>query len=463
MPMLLPLLLLAAHGPLVQPFVSVDAPVVVLRHVRVIDGTGAPARGDQMVVVRNGVIAAVAGADASVPDGARVLDLPGRTVIPGLVGMHEHLFYSAKMVRGPSGLSESFFVPQAYSFPRLYLAAGVTTARTAGSIEPYLDLSVRRMIDAGQTPGPRFDITAPYVEGPTPLFPQMHPLPDVASVRRFVEYWADQGATSFKIYNFVSRAQLAAAVEAAHKRKLKVAAHLCSVGFREAAALGVDSLEHGLITDTEFAPGKKPDVCLPGKDPVAGLKVNDARVQELIKDLVAHRVAIGSTLAIFESAFRPERLDRRGLELMIPETAVNVEAIRAALGKTPRPERLRQEMDFERAFARAGGLLIAGADPTGYGAVLAGFGDQRNIELLVEAGFTPVEAIVIATANGARYLGRDDIGTIAPGKRADLVVVAGDPSARISDIEKVETVFKDGVGYDSGKLIEAVRGNVGLR
>jgi hypothetical protein len=125
---------------------------------------------------------------------------------------------------------------------------------------------------------------------------------------------------------------------------------------------------------------------------------------------------------------------------------------------------LRKEMDFEVAFAKAGGLLLAGPDPTGNGGVLPGFGDQREIELLVEAGFTPVEAIQIATENGALYLGQQDrIGTLASGKQADLVLIKGDPSKRIDEIENVETVFKEGIGYDSKKLIDSVRGQVGIR
>jgi hypothetical protein len=125
---------------------------------------------------------------------------------------------------------------------------------------------------------------------------------------------------------------------------------------------------------------------------------------------------------------------------------------------------IRKEMDFEVAFVRAGGLLLAGPDPTGNGGVLPGFGDQREIELLVEAGFTPVEAIQIATANGAAYLGQQDrIGSIAPGKQADLVLIKGDPSKNIGEIENVETVFKAGIGYDSARLIESVRGQVGIR
>jgi predicted amidohydrolase YtcJ len=120
-------------------------------------------------------------------------------------------------------------------------------------------------------------------------------------------------------------------------------------------------------------------------------------------------------------------------------------------------------MAFERAFAKAGGHLQMGLDPTGGGCALFGFGDQRAVQLLVEAGFTPVEAIKIASFNGARFLGQDDrLGSIAAGKIADLVVIDGDPSRNIADIEKVVTVFKDGVGYDSAKLLEAVKGQVGM-
>jgi imidazolonepropionase-like amidohydrolase len=125
--------------------------------------------------------------------------------------------------------------------------------------------------------------------------------------------------------------------------------------------------------------------------------------------------------------------------------------------------RIKKEVEFERAFVKAGGLLMAGCDPTGNGSALAGFGDQRNIELLVEGGFSAAEAIQIATLNGARFLGLDDhIGSIARGKQADLVVLDGNPVKQISDVEKVRMVFRDGVGFDPAKLIESVRGQVGL-
>ena len=450
---------LSAQGrftPGIQPFVSVDAPVVALTHVRVIDGTGAAPLADQTIVIAGGKIQSVGGA---APDGARVMDLTGYTVIPGLIGMHQHLFY-------PSGGGVPIYNEHAFSFPRLYLACGITTMRTGGSLEPYTDLNLKAAIDAGRMPGPKMLVTGPYLEGAGAFTPQMHELKDAEDARRTVEYWVSEGVTSFKAYMHITRAELAAGIKAAHEHGIKVTGHLCSIGFREAAELGIDNLEHGLVVDTEFVPGKKPDQC-PAQTQTFStfrdLDVSSAPVQDTIRELVRRGVAITSTLAVFEasSSDRPP-LAQRVLDAMTHEAAVNYLSSRARGATADRLGMVRKEMEFERAFVKAGGLLIAGADPTGNGGAVAGFADQRNLELLVEAGFTGVEAIQIYTSNAARFLRDDRIGTIAAGKQADLVVIQGDPSARIGDVEKVTMVFKDGVGYDSAKLIESVRGSVGL-
>ena len=243
--------------------------------------------------------------------------------------------------------------------------------------------------------------------------------------------------------------------------------HLCSVGFREAAAIGIDNLEHGLLVDTEFHPGKQPDAC-PAQGvtraEIARLDIGAAPVRDMIADLVQHHVAVTSTLAVFEAfdGGRPP-LQQRFLDALNPEAAISYLGARARSQPGSFTAMLKRELEFEYAFVKAGGLLMAGADPTGNGGALAGFADQRNIELLVEGGFTPVEAIRIATANGAQFLGeRDRIGTIARGKQADLVVIDGNPAARIADVEKVKLVFKDGAGYDPARLLDSVRGAVGL-
>lgn len=378
------------------------------------------------------------------PDKASVLDLRGHTVIPGWVGMHEHMFYTTFIdASGTPALQQMNF-----SFPRLYLAAGVTTLRTAGSIAPYMDLNLKQRIDTGQLPGPKMHVTGPFLGRSGLLeWPEVR---GADEIRKAVNYWADQGATSFKAYIHITRDELRALIDAAHQRGAKVTGHLCSVGFREAVEMGINNLEHGFTTNTEFMRGKQPDVCPPnGFNGLANLNVDDKAAQELIRLLVERRVAITSTLAVFEQyvAGRPP-MPQRVLDAMSAPARESCLAQRARVQASNSFEvSFKKEMQFERAFVKAGGLLLAGSDPTGNGCIVAGFGMQRAVELLVEAGFTPIEAIQIATANGARFLGEAErIGTLAAGKQADIIVLRGDPAARIEDIENVEIVFKDGIG-----------------
>lgn len=452
-----------------REFIRVDSKMVVLKNVRIIDGTGAAPVEDQTIVLIGDMIGSI-GPAASVPTpaGAEVLDLKGYTVLPGLVGMHNHLFF-------PMGGSPPIYSDMAISFPRLYLALGVTTIRTAGSVTPYTDLEVKRLIDSGRMIGPKVRITAPYLEGKGSFTPVMHELTGVEDARKMVGFWADQGATSFKAYMNISRAELAAVVEEAHKRKMKVTGHLCSVTYKEAAEIGIDNLEHGLLASTDFVADKKPDQCPQGGSAsLLNLDVNSAPAQEVIKKLVEKNVAITSTLPVFEASAPIAQnaigsasalLNPRMLNVMSVDARNRYLSNRARIpANSPSAALVRRSMDFERAFVKAGGLLIAGLDPTGNGGVVAGFGDLRGVELLVEAGFTPVEAIRIASLNGAIFLGEDArIGSIASGKRADLMVVKGNPTSNISDIEKVEIVFKDGVGWDTEKLIQSVQGTVGTR
>ena len=458
----------------VADFISVDTSVFVLDHVRVIDGTGVPAKEDQAIVIANGKIQSIGpAASAQVPQSAQRMDCSGYTVIPGLVGMHDHLYYTdsyaLQVVDGKTGEPGAFLVEIPYTAPRLYLAAGVTTMRTTGSVEPYTDLKVKSRIDANLMPGPSIDVTAPYLEGAPTRFAQMHELTGPDDAKRMVDYWAAEGMKSYKAYTNITRDELRVAIQQAHAHKLKLTGHLCSVTWPEAVALGIDDLEHGpVFTDTEFVADKQPDVCPAGGGSSGWAKqdLNGVQVQEMIRNLVSHHVAVTSTLPVYEAGApgRP-KLQPRTLDAMSAESAQSYLTARARVPlDSPRTALLRKEMDFEVAFVKAGGLLLAGPDPTGNGGVLPGFGDQREIELLVEAGFTPVEAIQIATGNGAVYLGEQDrIGTLMPGKQADLVLIKGDPSKRIDEIENVKTVFKAGIGYDSKKLIDSVRGQVGIR
>jgi imidazolonepropionase-like amidohydrolase len=372
--------------------------------------------------------------------------------------VHEHTYYpTGPNVYGQLGLS----------FTRLYLAGGVTTMRTGGNTNGFMDINLARQIAAGTQAGPAMDATAPYLNGPQNQL-QMHVLKDADDARKQVAYWADEGATSFKAYMQITRDELRASIEEAHKRGLKITGHLCSVTYAEAAQLGIDNLEHGFLASTDFVTDKQPDACpgqAVGQLTVAALDENGAPFKALVKTLVDRNVALTSTLTVFET-FTPGRPMPPGLDVLLPQlkqqfergyqrTQQNQSSVYATL--------FPKALALERAFVRAGGLLIAGTDPTGGGGVIPGYSDQRQIELLVEAGFSPVDAIRICTLNGATYLGRAArVGSIAVGKQADLVVIDGDPSKTIADVRKVETVFKQGVGFDPAKLIASVTGKVGL-
>jgi imidazolonepropionase-like amidohydrolase len=452
-----------------REFIRVDSKIVVLKNVRIIDGTGAEPKENQTIILIGDRIGSIGPtATTTTPADAQVLDLNGYTVLPGLVGMHNHIFF-------PQGGTPPIYSNMAITFPRLYLALGVTTIRTAGSVTPYTDLEIKKRIDGGTMIGPKMHITAPYLEGKGAFTPVMHELTGPDDAKQMVNFWADQGATSFKAYMNITRAELKTAVDEAHKRGLKVTGHLCSVTYKEAADIGIDNLEHGLLASTDFVADKKPDQCpAGGTASLLSLDVNSAAVQETIKKLVDKKVALTSTLPVFEASApiaatgigsAAALLNPRMLNTMSNDARIRYLSNRVRIpANSPTATLVRKSMDFERAFVKAGGLLIAGLDPTGNGGVVAGFGDLREVELLVEAGFTPLEAIKIASLNGAIFLGEDSrIGSIASGKMADLMIVKGDPAAKISDINNVEIVFKNGVGWDTEKLIQSVQGLVGTR
>ena len=457
-----------------KAYVRVPAGRVALTHVRIIDGTGAAPVDDRTLLIDGAKIAAVQAGSAPVPQGYDVMDLAGATVMPGIVGMHNHLYYLQLPNLDASGNFEPpLIIPQmTFSAPRLYLANGVTTMRTTGSVEPYTDLNLKREIDAGRLIGPHLDVTGPYLEGPGAFFIQAHTITSPQDAANEVAFWADQGVNSFKAYMHLTRAELGAAIKEAHRRGLKVTGHLCSVTYPEAVALGIDNLEHGFFVNTQLDPGKKPDECpdSAGDRTIAAMTPGSPAANALIKLLVDHHVAITSTLPVFEQSVPLHSpLQARQMEVLTPQAKEaylyqrNRTNMRAGTDRGEQEAKAyKNDLGLERQFVAAGGLLIAGPDPTGNGGTIPGFADQRELELLVEAGFSPVEAIRIGTLNGATYLGlADRIGSIAPGKNADLVVIRGNPAADIHDVEKVEIVFKDGVGYDSARLLQSVRGRFG--
>lgn len=444
----------------VREYVTVDTSLLALTHVLLLDGTGGAPKPDQTIVIRAGKIAAVGpAASVPIPAGARTMDMSGSTVIPGLIGLHDHLFYTAAGGRA---------VQMSYTGPRLYLGAGVTTIRTTGSRSPYAEINLKDAIDHGWAPGPRIHITAPYITG-TQGGGAMAIVASPEAARRFVAYWGAEGATWIKAYTDIRRSELGAAIQEAHKRGMKVTGHLCSVSFQEAVALGIDNLEHGMLTASDFDAAKKQDACpvslmnaLSQADPKGSVG------QATIRTMVQRGVSMTSTLAVYEPfvANRPTK-DERVLQAMNPEVRDAYMKLRQQIdssgsGWVPL-QAFKSAMAFDRAFVDAGGILAAGVDPTGIGGALAGFGDQRNYELFIEAGFTPAQAVQIMTANGAKILGvAQTLGTIEPGKFADLVVLQGDLTTNPAVIRSPTIVFKDGVGYDSAKLLASVQGRVGV-
>jgi imidazolonepropionase-like amidohydrolase len=443
-----------------RQFISVDAPIVAVIHARLVDGTGTPARDDMTVVIEGEKITQVGKTGSlQIPTGAQVVDATGHTVIPGIVGLHDHMYYSSA-----AGGSMKMMMT---SYPRLFLANGITTIRTAGSTDSYQELNLKAAIDRGVAIGPELFVTGPYLQGGTGFGP-MHPVSGAEDARRMVRYWSQEGVSWFKAYTQISRADLGAAIDEAHKHGVKVTAHLCSVGYREAVALGIDNLEHGLFANSEYVKGKQPDVCPQNADSsYIALDVHGADAQRTISEIVKGKVSMTSTLAVFETG-TPSRVapDQRVLDALMPEASAAIsrwyESGKTANDSVARAV-LKRAMEFERAFVKAGGLLAAGSDPCCLHAI-AGYADQRNYELLVEAGFTPEEAVQIMTANGAKVLGiADRVGTIAVGKQADLAMVRGDLTKTPSDIRNMVTVFRKGLGFDSAKLTASVKGMVGIK
>jgi imidazolonepropionase-like amidohydrolase len=445
-----------------EDFVAVQGEEMLIRGVKIIDGTGAPPRENQSVLIRDGRIAEVGdAASVRASDDAVVVDGAGHTLIPGLIGLHNHSYYTAA-----GGRAAQLSV----TGPVMYLASGVTTIRTTGARAPYEELNLKAAIDSGERIGPRIFVTGPYLTGQRGSM-TMAQLNGAEDARRIVRYWAEEGVSWFKAYTQISREELGAAIDEAHRHGVKVTAHLCSVTFREAVALGIDQLEHGLMTNTDYVADKEPDRCVGIGSSYLDLDVDSDAVQQTFEDMIEADVGMTSTLAVYENFVigRPP-VEQRALDMLAPEIAAAVKAENDRYVDGPEdadygfpPEMFHKALEYEAAFVRAGGTLAAGVDPTGYGAALPGFGDQRNFELLREADFSPAQVVQIMSANGARILDIDDqTGTIEVGKLAELVLLEGDLAADPTVIKNVELVFKDGVGYDSAAMLESIKGRVGL-
>jgi imidazolonepropionase-like amidohydrolase len=445
----------------VQPYISEQSETIVLTHAKVIDGTGAIVKNDHSIVFENGVITAIGpSSKTTIPTGAKVIDCKGKTIIPGLVMLHEHIFY-------PKPTDGVFSVTQmTFTFPRLYLAGGVTTIRTAGSIEPQTDLNIKKWIEEGRMLGPKMDLTSPFIEREGTPVPEVGVINSSEEAAEMVEYWSGKGINSFKVYQNITKEDLKAVVETAHAKGKKVTGHICSVTYREAAEIGIDNIEHGFFQSSDFVGDKVDNFCPAFKrgQSLSALPLESPQMKNLMAFLIEKEVAITSTLTVFEPYTGREVVLGGGIDAMSEDfrESLTQRHTRSQGRDSLATVNFIKQMAWERAFYKMGGQLLAGTDPTGAGRTIAGYANQRQIELFIEAGFSLTEAIKIASLDGAKYLERSDkVGSLEVGKQADMVIINGDLEADVANIRKMEVVFKDGIGFDSQKIFKSMKGKVG--
>ncbi len=446
----------------VKPFVSVQESTIAITNVKLIDGTGGPIRNNQTIVFTGENISAIGDNNTvNIPEDAKRIDGTGKTIIPGLVMLHEHIFY-------PKPFDGVFSVAQmTFTFPRLYLAGGVTTIRTAGSIEPQTDLNIRKWIEEGRMLGPKMDLTGPFIERAGTPVPEVGIINNSKEGVEMVNYWADRGINSFKVYQNITREDLTQVVKAAHAKGKKVTGHICSVTYREAAEIGIDNIEHGFFQSSDFVSDKVDDFCPAFKRgrSLRALDVDSPEMKSLMDLLIEKDVAVTSTLPVFEPYTDREVVLGGGIDAMSPEIKERLTTNHArSQGRDAGSlAQFKKQMAWEKMFYEAGGKLVAGTDPTGAGRTVAGYANQRVVELFIEAGFSLTEAIKISSLNGAEYLERDsEVGSLVVGKKADLVLINGDLEADVANIRKMEIVFKNGIGFDSQKIFDSMKGKVGM-
>jgi imidazolonepropionase-like amidohydrolase len=445
----------------VSDFIETQDSVIVLKNALLIDGTGGALKPHQDIVLQNGRISAIGTTgELQLPENARVIDATGKTVLPGFIMLHEHLFYAKPFDNNFKA------VHMTHTFPKMYLAGGVTTMRTAGSIEANADLNVKNAINTGKVLGPTIDVSTPHLEREGFIL-QIQSLYGDEDIEKWLDYWFVKGITSVKVYNNITKEDLKKIIDVAHARNIKVTGHLCSITYREAAEMGIDNLEHSFMASTDFVVDKPENQCVNGGRSLLELDDNDPALLDLMKFLIEKKVTLTYTPNPFEP-FTDREVVPGGADVALApylldqlQTMYNQNI--ATKDDSLRTLAFRKEMRRVLKFHKMGGKITVGTDPTGSGKTIAGYANRHLIEMLIETGFPLEEAIKLATRNGAKYLGIDDeTGTVAVGKNADLILIDGDLTQDISNIRKTQLVFKNGVGFDSKKIFESVKGKIGL-
>lgn len=433
-----------------KEFVSFDQKQIALVNAYVVDGTGQAGKANQSVLLDNGKIVSI-GADIIIPDTYEVINVEGKTIIPGIVGVHNHLH-----------IPHFPFIGEVAS--KMYLASGVTTIQTCGSASSDKELELASSIQAMEQLGPYIVASGPYFTGEGGSQAMIIPRNE-KHIRDTMQHWIQKGISWFKVYRHTKPDDLEIIVDEAHKHNCKVTGHFCSITFAEAIKIGIDGIEHGLNSASDFRKNKDYGVCNGSREYMDELIINSKKVKDLQQLIIDSNVFVNSTLAIYETSV-PNRAfaDKRTLRAMSPFLKNQYDERRANFDQREndlkREKRLKKIMEFEYQFYQLGGLLGCGADAGRHN--LPGFGDQRNFELLREAGFTVEEAIQIMTHNGAQILELPNIGSIEIGKNADLVVLDGLLNTNPAIIRNVETVFKNGIGYKPSKILETTNGKIGV-
>lgn len=442
-------------------FIEIQDSIIAITNVTLIDGTGGVIKENYDIMFINNRITSIAkSGELKIQKNAKIIDGTGKTVIPGFIMMHEHLFH-AKPFNGNYKA-----VHMTNTFPKMYLAGGVTTMRTAGSIEANTDLNLKNLIDQGRALGPTIDVSTPHVER-MGFIPQVQSLYGDEDIEAWLNYWFNKGITSVKVYNHITKEDLKKIIEVAHKRNIKVTGHLCSITYREAAELGIDNLEHGFIASTDFVSDKKENKCVNGVPSLLELDENNPELLDLMKFLIERKVTLTYTPNVFEPFTGREVIPGGGKVSLAPYLLEQMQTIYDQANNSKRDSLgligFKKEMKRILKFHSMGGKITVGTDPTGSGKTIAGYSNQRLIELLIETGFSIEEAIKLSTLNGAEYLGiEQETGTIEVGKRADLILINGNLSKDVSAIRNMEIVFKNGIGFNSKKIFDSVKGKVGL-
>jgi imidazolonepropionase-like amidohydrolase len=444
----------AQDGPidLMGPFLASESTSFLLENARVVDGTSAVAREGWSLVIESGLISAVGPSEEIVaPHGSERIDLAGHTVLPGLIMMHESLSYaSGNAGSDPLDAVNEVLDAHPNSIPKLLLAAGVTTARTFGSLTLQVDLSLKRRIDTGAAVGPTLFVTGPVLSGPRAPWLGDFVIESPEEAREVVRFWVGQGTTSVSVTDLSPEA-LEATIEEAHRLGIQVAGDF---GFGASclrpAELGIDTIERGFASCMQDIPQAW----------LANPSEIDLRAPE-VTTLIDSLVGNGVVLVYTPLAWPPtdEELPMLSVDQLARHKDVLASPPPLLADSVPELGALNREAQI--AFVARGGTLLLGADASGLGRV-PGYANHAAM-IGVSGTFSPLEVIRMATSDAAAFLGIGDrTGRLAAGLEADLLVVSGVPDVDMRDVRNVVYVFKDGRAFDPQKLREAAKGLVGL-